>query len=89
MNGADAEKALPDAPSVPEFTVMEVYYLVSAITDPGVPAYLKSTVHGADAEKALPDAPFLPASTVLAVYDSVSAITDSGVSAYLKSISAD
>merc|ERR1711920_660544 len=38
--------------SVPESTVMDVYNSVSAITDPGVPAYLKSTVNGADAEKA-------------------------------------
>merc|ERR1719206_1456768 len=38
--------------SVPESTVMDVYNSVSAITDSGVPAYLKSTVNGADAEKA-------------------------------------
>merc|ERR1712228_369181 len=38
--------------SVPESTVMDVYNSVSAITDPGVPAYLKSLVNGADAEKA-------------------------------------
>merc|ERR1711998_471188 len=38
--------------SVPESTVMDVYNAVSGITDPGVPAYLKSTVNGADAEKA-------------------------------------
>merc|ERR1719464_2167152 len=31
---------------------MDVYNSVSALTDPGVPAYLKSTVNGADAEKA-------------------------------------
>lgn len=38
--------------SVPEATVMDVYNAVSAITDPGVPAYMKSLVNGADAEKA-------------------------------------
>jgi len=38
--------------SVPESTVMDVYNSVSSITDPGVPAYLKSLVNGADAEKA-------------------------------------
>merc|ERR1712070_1263070 len=38
--------------SVPESTVMDVYNSVSAITDSGVPAYLKSTVNGGDAEKA-------------------------------------
>merc|ERR1712004_348992 len=38
--------------SVPEATVMDVYNSVSAITDPGVPAYLKSKVVAADAEKA-------------------------------------
>merc|ERR1712084_80802 len=38
--------------SVPEATVMDVYNSVSGITDPGVPAYLKSLVNGADAEKA-------------------------------------
>merc|ERR1712019_183276 len=38
--------------SVPESTVMDVYNSVSAITDPGVPAYLKSLVNGADAEQA-------------------------------------
>ena len=31
---------------------MDVYDSVSAITDPGVPAYMKSLVNGADAEKA-------------------------------------
>ena len=39
--------------SVPESTVMDVYNSVSAITDSGVPAYLKSLVNGADADKAL------------------------------------
>jgi len=38
--------------SVPESTVMDVYNSVSAITDSGVPEYLKSLVKGADAEKA-------------------------------------
>merc|ERR1719192_3100636 len=38
--------------SVPEATVMDVYNAVSDITDPSVPAYLKSLVNGADAEKA-------------------------------------
>jgi len=38
--------------SVPESMVMDVYNSVSGITDPGVPAYLKSLVNGADAEKA-------------------------------------
>jgi len=38
--------------SVPESTVMDVYNSVSAITDPGVPAYMKSLVNGADAEAA-------------------------------------
>merc|ERR1712186_49453 len=38
--------------SVPEATVMDVYNSVSSVTDPGVPAYLKSLVNGADAEKA-------------------------------------
>merc|ERR1719343_906274 len=38
--------------SVPESTVMDVYNSVSAITDKGVPAYMKSLVNGADAEKA-------------------------------------
>jgi len=38
--------------SVPESTVMDVYNSVSAITDPGVPAYMKSLVNGADADKA-------------------------------------
>merc|ERR1711939_641789 len=38
--------------SVPESTVMDVYNAVSGITDPGVPAYMKSLVNGADAEKA-------------------------------------
>merc|ERR1711920_429846 len=38
--------------SVPESSVMDVYNAVAKITDPGVPAYLKSKVNGADAEKA-------------------------------------
>merc|ERR1712012_1358021 len=38
--------------SVPESTVMDVYNSVSAITDPGVPAYLKSLVKAEDADKA-------------------------------------
>merc|ERR1712241_1347791 len=38
--------------SVPEATVMDVYNAVSAITDPGVPAYLKSKVNAGDAESA-------------------------------------
>merc|ERR1712137_817943 len=38
--------------SVPESMVMDVYDAVSKITDPGVPAYMKSLVNGADAEKA-------------------------------------
>jgi hypothetical protein len=38
--------------SVPESTVMDVYNSVADITDPGVPAYMKSLVNGADAEKA-------------------------------------
>merc|ERR1711953_1267147 len=38
--------------SVPESTVMDVYDSVSSVTDPGVPAYLKSLVNGADAEAA-------------------------------------
>merc|ERR1719346_148846 len=38
--------------SVPESQVMDVYNAVSAITDPGVPKYMKSLVNGADAEKA-------------------------------------
>jgi len=38
--------------SVPESMVMDVYKSVSAITDPGVPAYLKSLVNGPDADKA-------------------------------------
>merc|ERR1719447_998032 len=37
--------------SVPESTVMDVYNSVSAITDPGVPAYLKSLVKAEDADK--------------------------------------
>merc|ERR1712179_447805 len=32
--------------SVPESTVMDVYNSVSSVTDPGVPAYLKSLVNG-------------------------------------------
>merc|ERR1712151_676907 len=38
--------------SVPESMVMDVYNSVSAITDSGVPAYMKSLVNSADAEKA-------------------------------------
>ena len=38
--------------SVTESMVMDVYNEVSSITDPGVPAYMKSLVKGADAEKA-------------------------------------
>jgi len=38
--------------SVPESMVMDVYNSVSGITDPGVPAYLKSLVNGEDADKA-------------------------------------
>jgi len=38
--------------SVPEKTVMDVYDAVSKITDPAVPAYMKSKVNAADAEKA-------------------------------------
>lgn len=38
--------------SVPKDKVMDVYNAVSDITDPGVPAYMKSLVNGADAEKA-------------------------------------
>merc|ERR1719159_1052005 len=38
--------------SVPESTVMDVYNSVSSITDPNVPAYLKSLANGADADKA-------------------------------------
>jgi len=38
--------------SVPKAKVMDVYNAVSDITDPAVPAYMKSLVKGADAEKA-------------------------------------
>ena len=38
--------------SVPKAQVMDVYDSVKAITDPKVPAYMKSLVNGADAEKA-------------------------------------
>merc|ERR1719322_1453205 len=38
--------------SVPESTVMDVYDSVKGISDPAVPAYLKSLVNGADAESA-------------------------------------
>nr|AET21349.1 chloroplast soluble peridinin-chlorophyll a-binding protein precursor [Symbiodinium sp. clade B isolate HIAp] len=38
--------------SVPKQKVMDVYDAVSDITDPKVPAYMKSLVNGADAEKA-------------------------------------
>eukprot|EP00913_Durusdinium_trenchii_P034669 g32432.t1 len=38
--------------SVPKAKVMDVYNSVKDITDPGVPAYMKSLVNGADAEKA-------------------------------------
>ncbi|CAL1161707.1 unnamed protein product [Cladocopium goreaui] len=38
--------------SVPKAKVMAVYDSVNAITDPGVPAYMKSLVNGPDAEKA-------------------------------------
>jgi len=38
--------------SVPKAKVMDVYDSVSAITDPKVPAYMKSLVNGPDAEKA-------------------------------------
>merc|ERR1712127_1049349 len=38
--------------SVPESMVMDVYNSVKGITDPQVPAYMKSLVNGADAEKA-------------------------------------
>jgi len=38
--------------SVPKSQVMDVYDSVKAITDPAVPAYMKSLVNGADAEKA-------------------------------------
>jgi len=38
--------------SVPKAMVMDVYNSVKAITDPKVPAYMKSLVNGADAEKA-------------------------------------
>merc|ERR1719420_2489549 len=41
--------------SVPESTVMDVYNSVSSITDPGVPAYLKSLVNGAAAAKDVAD----------------------------------
>merc|ERR1712014_162303 len=39
--------------SVPEATVMDVYNAVSGITDPGVPAYMKSLVNGVDALEAV------------------------------------
>jgi len=38
--------------SVPQKTVMDVYNSVSKITDPKVPAYMKSLVNGADADSA-------------------------------------
>merc|ERR1712083_498061 len=38
--------------SVPEATVMDVYNAVSDITNPAVPAYLKSMANGAAADKA-------------------------------------
>jgi len=38
--------------SVPESMTMDVYDSVAAITDPKVPAYMKSLVNGADADKA-------------------------------------
>ena len=72
------KKVLSDVSFMPEPTVLDVYNSVSAITDFGVPAYLKSTVNGADAEKALLDAPSMPESTVMGVYQSVLALTDSG-----------
>ena len=78
MIGADAEKALPDASPMPEFTAMDAHHSVSAITDSGVPAYLKSTVIGADAEKVLLDVSSTPEPMAMYVYNSVSAIMDSG-----------
>ena len=81
MNGADAEKALPDASSMPEFTVMDVYHVVSVITDSGVSAYLKSTVIGAGDEKALPDVSSMPEFMAMDVYHTVSAIMGFGVPA--------
>ena len=41
--------------SVPKAKVMAVYDSVKAITDPGVPAYMKSLVNGPDAEKPTKD----------------------------------
>merc|ERR1712066_751979 len=38
--------------SVPESKTMDVYNAFSALTDPGVPAYLMSTVNEADAKRA-------------------------------------
>ena len=40
---------------MPESTIVGAYNSVSSITDPGVPAYLKSLVNGAAAEKAYAD----------------------------------
>ena len=85
MIGADAEKVLPDAPSVPGSTAMDVYNSVSAIPDSGLPAHLKSTVNGADAAKVFSDVSSMPAPTVMGVYHSALTLMDSGVPANLRS----
>jgi len=77
--------------SVPESTVMDVYNSVSSITDPGVPAYLKSLVNGADAERAysafLEFKDVVKSAQVSSPGPAATAVTDKGIGAAAKKLS--
>merc|ERR1712187_283087 len=77
--------------SVPESTVMDVYNSVSSITDPGVPAYLKSLVNGADAEKAysafLEFKDVVKSAQVSSPGPAATAVADKGIGAAAKKLS--
>jgi len=77
--------------SVPESTVMDVYNSVSSITDPGVPAYLKSLVNGADAERAysafLEFKDVVKSAQVSSPGPAATAVADKGIGAAAKKLS--
>merc|ERR1712039_61919 len=77
--------------SVPESTVMDVYNSVSSITDPGVPAYLKSLVNGADADRAysafLEFKDVVKSAQVSSPGPAATAVADTGIGAAAKKLS--
>merc|ERR1719284_1995117 len=76
---------------MPESMVMDVYNSVSSITDPGVPAYLKSLVNGADAERAysafLEFKDVVKSAQVSSPGPAATAVADKGIGAAAKKLS--